>query len=398
MKVSQRRRRIIQVFALTGFLLLVACAKKESKEEQSPKLPVVNFVVAAIKTTPTELRLPAALQALQDTPIYARTTGYIAKWFYDIGDHVKAGETLALIDTPDLDQELNQVKANLGQADANLALAKISADRWKALGAQHAVAQQDVDTKVADYEARLADRKAAQANVDRLTQLKDYQKVTAPYDGVVSARNAQIGALITSGTSTEIYHLAQTDTLRVYANVPQSYIRSTAPGMAVQIHVPEFPNTPFTGKVARFAGALDPASRTLLVEIQIPNTEGQLFPGMFCEVVFKVLPPDPAIMIPSNAMLVRADGTLAATVDDSNRIHLAHVHVGRDFGTQIEILSGLKAGQRVVSNPTDALTDDLEVEPHDQKAEEAEQKKKDDQNKNGDKNGKASSQKKDEKS
>ncbi len=398
MKVSQRRRRIIQVFALTGFLLLVACAKKESKEEQSPKLPVVNFVVAAIKTTPTELRLPAALQALQDTPIYARTTGYIAKWFYDIGDHVKAGETLALIDTPDLDQELNQVKANLGQADANLALAKISADRWKALGAQHAVAQQDVDTKVADYEARLADRKAAQANVDRLTQLKDYQKVTAPYDGVVSARNAQIGALITSGTSTEIYHLAQTDTLRVYANVPQSYIRSIAPGMAVQIHVPEFPNTPFTGKVARFAGALDPASRTLLVEIQIPNTEGQLFPGMFCEVVFKVLPPDPAIMIPSNAMLVRADGTLAATVDDSNRIHLAHVHVGRDFGTQIEILSGLKAGQRVVSNPTDALTDDLEVEPHDQKAEEAEQKKKDDQNKNGDKNGKASSQKKDEKS
>lgn len=364
--------------ALSGALLLAACAKKEEKKDDTPKLPVVNFVVAAVKTAPTELRLPAALQAFQDTPIYARTTGYIQKWFFDIGDHVKAGETLAVIDAPDLDQQLNQAKANLGQTQANLALAKVSAERWKSLGAQHAVAQQDVDTKVADYDARLADMKAAQANVDRLAELKAYQNVTAPYDGVVSSRNAQIGALITAGTTSEIYHIAQTDVLRVYANVPQSYIRAITPGLAVQILVPEFPGAPFIGKVARYAGALDPVSRTLLVEIQIPNTEGKLFPGMFCEVVFKVLPPDPAIIIPSNAIMVRADGTLVATLDDANRVHLAHVQVGRDFGTQVEIFKGLNAGQRIVSNPTDALTDDLEVEPHDQKAEQqAEQQKRD---------------------
>jgi len=377
MKVYRRVLLPIEALALSSALLLAACAKKEDSRDQSPKNPVVNFVVAAIKTAPSELRLPASLQAFQDTPIYARTTGYIQKWFFDIGDHVKTGDTLALIDVPDLDQQLIQAKANLGQTQANLTLAKVSAERWKALGAQHAVAQQDVDTKVADYDARVADTKAAQANVDRLTQLKDYQHVTAPYDGVVSARNAQVGALITSGTSTEIYHIAQTEVLRVYANVPQSYIRAITPGLAVQIHVPEFPRTPFTGKVARFAGALDPISRTLLVEIQIPNAEGKLFPGMFCEVMFKVLPPDPAIIIPSNSILVRADGTIVATVDDANRIHIAHVQVGRDFGTQVEIISGLTAGQRVVSNPTDSLTDDLEVEPHDEKAEEAEQRTQD---------------------
>ncbi|HEY9154585.1 MAG TPA: efflux RND transporter periplasmic adaptor subunit [Opitutaceae bacterium] len=400
MNVSRRLLGPIEAIALGSTLLFSACAKKDAAKNDEPKIPTVNFVVAAIKTAPTDLRLPAALQAFQDTPIYARTTGYIQKWFFDIGDHVKAGDTLALIDGPDLDQQLNQAKANLGQTQANLALAQVSADRWKSLGSQHAVAQQDVDTKVADYQARLADVKAAQANVDRLSQLKAYQNVTAPYDGVVSSRNAQIGALITAGNSNEIYHIAQTDMLRVYVNVPQSYIRAITPGLVVQILVPEFPKTPFTGKVARFAGALDPVSRTLLVEIQIPNAEAKLFPGMFCEVLFKVLPPDPAIIIPSNAILVRADGTLVATVDDSNRIHLAHVQLGRDFGTQVEVLNGLAAGLRVVSNPTDALADGLEVEPHDQKAEQADQQKRDqEKQQQGQKDGNnEKDQRKDEKS
>ncbi len=397
MKLSRLLLILVVILVLGGIAFVIFGSKREksSKDDQTPKNPIVNFVIAATKTTPTELKLPAALQAFQDTPIYARTTGYIQKWFFDIGDHVKAGETLAVIEGPDLDQELNQAKANLGQTQANLDLAKVSADRWRALGDQHAVAQQDVDTKMADYSARQADTKAAQANVDRLSQLKNYQNVTAPYDGVVSARNAQIGALINSGTSTEIYHISQTDILRVYVNVPQSYIRTIKLGLAVQILVPEFPNHPFIGKVARFAGALDPVSRTLLVEIQIPNTDSTLYPGMFCEVHFNLIPPDPAIIIPSNAILVRSDGTVVATIDETNHIHLAHVQLGRDFGTQIEILGGLKPGARVVSNPTDALSDNLEVEAHDQKAEEAEQKKKDDENKNKPQDKKATEQKKD---
>jgi RND family efflux transporter MFP subunit len=324
---------------------------------------IVTFVIAEPSSMATGLELPAALQAFQDTPIYARTTGYILKWLADIGDRVKSGQTLAVIDGPDLDQQLNQARANLGQAKANLEIARISADRWKELGAQHAVAQQDVDQKTADFAARNADVSAAQANVDRLTQLKDYQNVTAPYDGVVTARNAQVGALISPGAGVEIYHIAQTDVLRIYANVPQRYVRSISPGLPVEVLIPEFPNETFHGKVVRFAGALDNASRTLLTEVQIPNADGKLFPGMFGQVRFKLAGVEPAILLPSDAAIIRAEGTLVATIDTGNRIRLVHVRLGRDFGTEIEILGGIARGTRVVSNPRDSLTDGLLVEP-----------------------------------
>jgi RND family efflux transporter MFP subunit len=323
----------------------------------------VSVVVAARSSQATDLLLPAALQAFQDTPIYARTTGFIQKWTADIGDRVKAGQTLAVIDGPDLDQELNQARAQLGQARANLELARISADRWKELGKQNAVAQQDVDTKTADYAARQADVSAAQANVDRLSQLKDYQQVTAPYDGVVTARNAQVGALINAGAGVEIYHIAETDVLRVYVNVPQTYVRAIKPGLAVDVLVPEFPGRIFKGQVVRFAGALDGASRTLLVEIQLPNPTGTLYAGMFGQVHFRLVPAQPAIVLPSNAAIIRGDGTLVATVGTDNRIKLVHVVLGRDFGTQIEILDGLAPGTHVVANPSDSLTDGMLVEP-----------------------------------
>jgi len=199
--------------------------------------------------------------------------------------------------------------------------------------------------------------------------------VVAPYDGVVSARNAQIGALINSGgAGAELYHISQVDPLRVYANVPQPYIRSIKPGLEVEVRIAEFQNQPFKGKVTRYAGALDPTSRTLLVEIQIPNPKGELLPGMFCEVHFSLKPSANEIVVPANTTMVRGDGAFVATIDESNHLHLVRVRLGRDFGTQIEILEGLKPGMRIVANPNDALSDGLEVQPQDQKAEQQKQK------------------------
>jgi len=327
--------------------------------------PVVNVVVAAARTTPTVFTLPASIEAFQDTPIYARTTGYIARWTPDIGDHVRAGQVMAVIDGPDLDQELNQARAALEQARANLEIARISAERWKDLGSQNAVAQQDVDQKAADFAAGKAAVVAAQANVDRLSQLKEFQQVTAPYDGVVTARNAQVGQLITANLSSgiEIFHIAETDVLRVFVSVPQAYVRSVKEGLPVDVLVPEFPGRSFTGTVARFAGALDSASRTLLTEVHLPNPKGELFAGMFGQARFSIPSSQSTILLPSNAAVFNANGTQVATVDDSNRIRLIQVKFGRDFGTQIEIIDGLSAGVRVVANPSDALTDGLEVTP-----------------------------------
>jgi RND family efflux transporter MFP subunit len=325
--------------------------------------PVVGIVVAALSAAPAEVTLPAAIEALQDTLIYARTTGYIAKWTADIGDRVKAGQILAVIDGPDLDQELNQARASLAQAKANLELARISADRWKELGAQNAVAQQDVDQKAADFAAGQAGVIAAQANVDRLAQLKDFQQVTAPYDGVVSARNAQVGALINAGAGVEIFHIAETDILRVFVSVPQTYVRSIHKGLEAEVLVPEFPGRIFHGEVARFAGSLDSASRTLLTEVRLANPKGELFPGMFGEVRFSFKAAQPAILLPSNAAIINTSGTLVATVDAANTIRLLHVKLGRDFGAQIEIVDGLAPGARVVAKPSDSLAEGMEVTP-----------------------------------
>ena len=353
----------LAVIFFAGVLPRLRAAALLGERAAASAHPVVGIVVAEASSAPAEVTLPAAIEALQDTPIYARTTGYIAKWTADIGDRVKAGQVLAVIDGPDLDQELNQARATLAQAKANLELSRISAERWKELGAQNAVAQQDVDQKVADYAAGQAGVVAAQAAVDRLAQLKDFQQVTAPYDGVVSARNAQVGALISAGAGTEIFHVAETDVLRVFVNVPQAYVRSIRKGLVADVLVPEFPGRVFHGEVARFAGSLDSASRTLLTEVRLANAKGELFPGMFGQVRFAFQAAQPAILLPSNAAIINASGTLVATVDPSNRIRLVHVTLGRDFGSQIEVVGGLAIGAHVVAKPSDSLTEGLEVSP-----------------------------------
>ncbi|HZZ19259.1 MAG TPA: efflux RND transporter periplasmic adaptor subunit [Opitutaceae bacterium] len=344
-----------------------ASADLQARDAASAK-PVVNIVVATRTTVPVEVTLPASIEAEQDTPIYARTTGYVQKWSADIGDRIKAGQVLAIIETPDLDQELNQGQAALAQSKANLEIARISADRWKDLGTQNAVAQQDVDQKVADFAGGQAAVQAAQANVDRLTQLKDFQHVTSPYDGVVTVRNAQVGALINAGSGTEIFHVAQTDVLRVFVKVPQTYVRSVKLGLGADITVPEFAGRTFKGTVERFAGSLDSASRTLLVEVRLDNKDGALLPGMFGEVHFTFQAVQPAIVLPSDAAIINAAGTQVATLDSSNKIHLAKVKLGRDFGSRVEILEGLDAGTRVVAKPSDSLTEGLEVAPQEDRA------------------------------
>jgi membrane fusion protein (multidrug efflux system) len=325
-------------------------------------LPSVNVIVTARATAVRELVLPAALQAFDDTAIHARASGYLGKWLVDIGDKVKAGQVLAKIDSPEIDQELRQARANLEVAQANRELARVTADRWKSLGGQHAVAQQDVDQRVADYAARQADAAAAEANVQRLEELQQFETITAPFAGVISARNVDVGALISAGSGPELFHLSQSGTLRVYVNVPQAYVPDMHAGVPVDVLVDEFPGEKFPGQVARYAGALDPASRTLLVEVQIPNPKAELFPGMFCRLRFR-LPSDPAILIPSNDAIIRAEGTLVAVVTGQNTLHFQPVSLGRDFGTQIEVRAGLAEGTRIVDNPSDALSEGEVVLP-----------------------------------
>jgi RND family efflux transporter MFP subunit len=354
---------ILAVVFFAGILPRLRAGRALSDREAATSKPVVSIVVAAKSLKPAVVTLPAAINALQDTPIYARTTGFIGKWTADIGDRVKAGQVLAVIDGPDLDQELNQARAALEQARANLEIARISADRWKELGAQNAVAQQDVDQKSADFLAAKAAVVAAQANVDRLAQLKDFQQVTSPYDGVVTARNAEVGNLINAGAGTEIYHVAQTDTLRVMVAVPQANVRSLKVGMGVDILVPEFPGRVFKGEVSRFAGALDISSRTLETEVRLPNPKNELFPGMYGEARFSFPSAQPAILLPSNAAIINTAGTLVAIVGDGDKIHLQPVTLGRDFGNQVEVLDGLTPGSRVVAAPRDSLYEGLEVTP-----------------------------------
>ena len=354
---------LIALIVVAGVLPRLRAAHDLEVRAGDSQRPVVAVVVAVKSTKPVQVVLPAAINALQDTPIYARTTGFIASWKADIGDRVKAGDVLALIDGPDLDQELNQGRAALDQALANQEIARISAERWKDLGGQNAVAQQDVDQKAADYAAAKASVGAARANVERLTQLKDFQKVSAPYDGVITARSAEIGALISAGAGKEIYHIAETDVLRVTVAVPQANVRSLKVGMPAEVLVPEFPGRAFRGTVARFAGALDSASRTLETEIRLPNAANELLPGMFGQVRFSFAPAQPAILLPSNAAIINTAGTSVATVVEGDHIHLQKVTLGRDFGSQIEVLDGLAPGSRVVAAPRDSLTEGLEVTP-----------------------------------
>src|ERR1700723_1114462 len=352
---------IVAAVVIGGIVPRLRAKEALQKETYDLAVPTVNVAHAKQGAPQTEIVLPGNMQAFTESPIYARTNGYLKKWYVDIGGRVKAGQLLAEIETPENDQELHQAQAAQVQAEANLDLAKTTADRWQNLLKSDGVSQQEVDQNVSAFHAREADLQAAKANVQRLKDLQSFQRVTAPFDGIVTARNVDVGALIANGNAVQLFRMAQTDVLRIYVQVPQTYSRSIQPGVEAKLTIPEFPHGEFPEKVIRSAGAIDPASRTLLTEVQIPNPKGDILPGAYATVHFKVTLVEPPLAIPPNALLFRSQGPQVAVVTPQGTIHLQAVTMGRDLGTSLEVLDGVKANDNVVVNPPDSIAEGAEV-------------------------------------
>jgi RND family efflux transporter MFP subunit len=357
---------VVAVVLMVLFGIGIAPRLQTSKavaETTRDALPVVTVVPAKRGKAATELSLPGTLLAFQETPIYARTNGYVKRWLVDIGTRVKPGQLLAEIETPEIDRELKQAIANTAQAKANLDLAKVTSDRWQILLKDKAVSQQEVDEKLGALEARRADYAAAQANVERLEELKQFERVLAPFEGVVTARNVEVGQLINAGsnnTTSYLFKVAKTHILRLYVNVPQSHTRLIRADMPADILIAEAPGKVYPGKVLRSAGALDAQSKTLLTEVQVPNEQGDLLAGMYAQVRFKLTQSEPAILLPSSTLIVRASGPQVAAIE-KNTVKVHKIILGRDFGQQIEVLSGVTENELIVTNPSDAIRDGAQV-------------------------------------
>ncbi|MGB7435271.1 MAG: efflux RND transporter periplasmic adaptor subunit [Candidatus Acidiferrum sp.] len=303
------------------------------------------------------MTFPANVQAYIETPIYARTNGYIKRWLVDIGARVQRGQLLAEIETPELDQQLRQAEAAQAQAEANLDLARTTAVRYQELLKQDGVSKQDTDQAVSTLHADEANVKAAIATVNQLKELQSFEKVTAPYAGTITARYIDIGTLIASGTNTLLFRLADTSTLRVYADVPEVGAKDIAIGGAVDLETPGTKGKKFAGRVVRTARAIDPVSRTLLTEIRVPNPKFEIVPGAFGEVTFHLHTSQPVLIIAASSLLFRAQGPQVALAQGDGRVHLQAVQVGRDLGNSVEVVSGLRADDEVVENPSDAITE-----------------------------------------
>jgi RND family efflux transporter MFP subunit len=333
-----------------------AALRMETYDLAVPTLSVIHPKRGAPQT---EIILPGNMQAFIDSPIYARTSGYLKKWYVDIGARVKAGQLLAEIDTPEVDQQLEQARADLKTARANLSLSEITAQRYEELKNTESVSKQDVDNAHGDYEAKKAMVASAEYNVKRLEQLQSFEKIYAPFDGVVTARNTDIGALIDSGasggTAKELFHVASTKTLRVYVNVPQQYSQAAKPGLTADLTLAEFPGRRFKGELVRTADSIDLASRTLLVEVDVDNSTGTLLPGAYAEVHLKLPTENTTFILPVSALIFRSAGLQVATVRDGDKVALQPITVGRDFGSEVEVVAGLAADDSVIVNPPDSL-------------------------------------------
>src|SRR5712671_5555799 len=335
-----------------------------AKETEAVSVPAVAVVQPQSEAANDELVLPGNLQAFEESPIFARTNGYLLRWYKDIGSKVQKGELLAAIDTPEVDQELSQARAARDQVKSALGLAKISADRWTNLRKSDSVSQQEADQQASGYQQALANLAAADANVRRLEQLESFKNVYAPFAGVLTRRNVDPGVLINSGaglSGKELFDIARVDPLRVYVSVPQAYAPNMKTGMKATVTLQEFPGQKFMGTVARTADAIDPATRTLNTEVDVPNKDGKLLPGSFGQVHFATGTSVPRITIPVNAMLFRAEGPQVAVVDRDSKVQLRPITIGRDFGATLEILGGLEVSDRIIINPSDSLEEGQKV-------------------------------------
>jgi RND family efflux transporter MFP subunit len=320
-------------------------------------IATVNVVYPKAGAPNNEIVLPGNTQAFTDAPIFARTNGYVKSWRVDIGARVKKGQLLAEIETPEVDQQLQQARADLKTAQANLSQAEITADRWQALWKTDSVSKQETDVAVSNFNAMKATVNSNESNVRRLEELQGFQKIYAPFDGVITARNTDIGALINSGASTtvqELFHLAAINTLRIFVAVPQVYAPAVRSGATATLTLDEFPGKVFNGTIARNSNSIDPASRTLLVEVDVDNRAGQLLPGAYVLVHFKLPQSVASVTVPANTLLFRSEG-LRVVVVRNGRAELVPVTIGRDYGDSVEVVSGLQPTDAVIVNPSDSL-------------------------------------------
>ncbi len=356
---------IVAAVVISGILPRINARAALEKETAEMAIPTVSVITPKRGAPTQEVVLPANVQAYIDSPIYARTNGYLKRWYTDIGARVKAGQLIAEIETPEVDQQLRQSKADLATAEANLNLSQITATRYQDLLKTDSVSKQDTDNATGDLAAKQATVQSSQANVKRLEELQSFEKIYAPFDGVITARNTDIGALIDSGSSggtrTELFHIAQPDKLRVYVSVPQVYSQAMKPGLSADLVLSEFPGRVFPGTLVRTADAIDQSTRTLLVEIRVNNPTGTLFSGAYAEVHLKLPTATSAFILPVNTLLFRSEGLRVAAVTDGRHAELKQITLGHDFGSEVEVVAGLTGDESIIANPPDSLVSGEEV-------------------------------------
>ena len=356
----------IALVVVGGFTLLQRKSQYAAlaKETEALAIPTVAVIHPAVEPAEEGLVLPGTLQAYVESPIYARTNGYLKKWYRDIGSRVRQGELLAEIDAPEVDQQLAQAKADLDTARANSNLSRITATRYEELIKTDGVSKQEVDNAAGDYAAKQAAQASAAANLKRLEELESFKHIYAPFSGVITHRNVDIGTLINAGNggaTQQLFFLAQTDPIRVYVNVPESAAPSIRPGLEAYLELTQFPGRKFQGKVVRTAEAIDTGTRTLLTEVDVPNKSGELLPGGYAQVHLNVKIGGTRVQVPVNALLFRSEGLRAVVIDQNHKTRLQALTIGRDFGTSLEVLQGLTPTDWIVINPADSLEDSQQV-------------------------------------
>jgi len=355
---------IIAAVVIGGIVPRLRAKEALQKETYDLAVPTVNVAHPKQGAPQTEIVLPGNMQAFTESPIYARTNGYLKKWYVDIGSRVKTGQLLAEIETPEVDQQLQQARSQLNTAKANFNLAQITSNRYQELKNTDSVAQQDVDNALGSERANAATVSAAEYQVKYLEQLESFRKIYAPFDGIITVRNTDVGHLINSGAGSptaELFHIAAIHTLRVYINVPQQFSPAAKSGLPATLTLQEFPGRKFKGTLVRTANAIDLATRTLLVEVDVDNPTGELLPGAYAEVHLAVPSGAPTFILPVSTLIFRAQGLQVGVVKDGNRAQLANIILGRDFGSEVEVVSGLQADDQVIINPPDSLISGEEI-------------------------------------
>jgi RND family efflux transporter MFP subunit len=369
-KLQLRVKQVGVIVVIVALILAVwGIASRIHSRSELRKNTAENAVLTVVTAKPqlsdagNELVLPGIVQAYIESPIYARTNGYLRIWYTDIGARVHKGQLLAEIETPEVDRELAQARADLDTAEANFALSKLTNDRWQGLLKTQAVSKQDADNRAGDAQAKAAMVESARQNVKRLSDLESFKRVLAPFDGVVTARNTDVGYLINAGQSAnaELFRVADIKKLRIYAQVPEAYAAATETGLKAQLHFTERPGKTYDADTVRTSNALDPTARTLQVELQLDNRESQLFPGSYTEVHFRLPSSTNTLRLPANTILFRSDGLQVAVVQNQDTIQIKKVIQGRDFGKTVEILTGLDSSDAVVVNPPDSINDGMHV-------------------------------------